>query len=198
MSRSIITIFLCLLFFMPYRDAAAILVNLTEEDVEDAIKLGEKQGSNATNYLKRHYRFGEEDVFGEHGTIRTKWGKLMMLSGLLAEKDRKPTEQEKERIMKNTALQIDICTFGNRIDFANAYKVYLVQKDKIIEPERISSDHAAYLPEKKVVTSGFPKYRATVRSYFSYGKISPNEKAEIVLVKNKKKVLFEINFMDYK
>jgi hypothetical protein len=166
--------------------------------VRDAIKLGEEQGSNATNYLKRHYRFGEEDVFGENGIIRTKWVKLMMLSGLLAEKGRKLTEQEKERIMKSTDLQIDIHTFGNKIDFANAYKVYLVQKDKIIEPERISSDHAAYLPEKKIVTSGFPKYCATVRSYFSYCKISPNEKAEIVLVKNKKKVLFEINFIDYK
>jgi len=198
MSKIIITIFFCLLFFVPCPNVAGILVNLTEKDAGDAIKLGEEQGSNVTEYLERHYRFGEEDVFEENGMIRTKWSKLMMLSGLLAEKGRKLTEQEKERIIKSTDLQIDIRTFGNKIDFANEYKIHLVQQGKIIEPEKISADHAAYLPEKKIVTPGFPKYRATVRTYFSYGKISPHEKAEIVLVKNKKKVLFEVNFEDYR
>ena len=43
MKKSIITIFLCLSFFVPCRNAVAILVNLTEKDIEDAIKQGEKQ-----------------------------------------------------------------------------------------------------------------------------------------------------------
>ena len=73
-----------------------------------------------------------------------------------------------------------------------------MQKGKVIEPEKISADHVTYLPERKIATSGFPKYRATVRSYISYNKISPGEKAEIVLIKDGKKVLFEVSFADYK
>lgn len=198
MRKSIIAIFLCLLFFVPCRDAAGILVNLTEKDIGDAVKTGEKQGANVIKYLKQHYRFGEKNIFVENGIIRTKWSKLAMLSGLLAGKVRKLTDEEKDRILKSTDLQIDIHTFGNRIDFANAYRVQLVQKGKIIEPEKVSADHVTYLSERKIATSGFPKYRATVRSYISYAQISPNEKAEIVLIKDGKKVRFEVNFADYK
>jgi len=198
MKKSIIIVFLCLSFFVPCRNAAAILVNLTEKDIEDAIKQGEKQGSNVAEYLEKNYRFGKKDLFEENGIIRTKWNKLVVLSGLLFAGGKIISDQEKERIIKSADLQIDLHTFGNKIDFADAYKVYLVQKGKNIEPEKIAANHVAYLPEKRVVTSGFPKYRATVRSYFPYNKISPNEKAEIVLVKDKKKVVFEVIFKEYK
>jgi len=198
MTKNIIIDFFLLLFLVFSNNAAGILVNLSEKDVKDAVKIGKEKKANVTKYLKHHYRFGEEGVFEEDGIIRTKWSKLVMLSGLMAEKGKKLTEQEKEMIMKSTDLQIDIHTFGNKIDFANKYKIYLIQKGKIIEPEKISANHVNYLPEKKVVTTGFPKYRATVRSYFSYDKISPDGKTEIVLKRDKKKVIFEINFADYK
>ena len=119
MRKRIIAIFLSFLFFLPCRDAAGILVTLDKKDVEDAIKTGKKQGFNVTKYLKQRYRFGEENVYEENGTIRTKWGKLAMFSGLLAVKGREPTGEEKDRILKSTNLQIDIHTFGNRIDFAD-------------------------------------------------------------------------------
>lgn len=198
MRKNIIAICLCFSFFLPCRNAAGIIVNLTEKDIEDAIKQGEKQGTNVAKYLEKNYRFGEKDLFEENGIIRTKWNKLMVLSGLLSAGDKKLTDQGKERIIKSTDLQIDIHTFGNKIDFAKEYRIHLVQKGTIIEPEKISANHVAYLPEKRVVTSGFPKYRATVRTYFPYDKISPNEKAEIVLVKNKKKVVFKVDFKEYK
>ena len=198
MKKSIIATFLCLSFFVPCRYAIGIMVTLTENDIEDAVKQGEKQGSNVAEYLEKNYRFGEDDLFEEHGIIRTKWNKLMVLAGLLFAGDKRISDQEKERIVNNADLQIDIHTFGNKIDFANAYKVYLVQTGKTIEPDKISANHVAYLPEKRVACSGFPKYRATVRSYFPYDTISLNEKAEIVLVKDKKKVVFEVDFKEYK
>lgn len=198
MRKNIITICLCLLLFYPCRHALGIMVNLSDKDIEDAIKQGEKQGSNVADYLDKHYRFGEKDLFEEHGIIRTKWNKLVVLAGLLSAGDKSISEQEKERIIKSNELQIDIHTFGNKIDFANAYKVYLLQQGKKIDPETISADHVAYLPEKRVATSGFPKYRATVRSYFPYDTFNPNDIAEVVLVKNKKKVVFEVNFKEYR
>ena len=198
MKKSIVIIFLCLLFFLPCRNAAGIVVNLTEKDVTDAIREGKKKGSKATKYLKQKYSFGEEGFFEENGIIRTKWSKLVLFSSLLAAKGKILTEQEKKRVLTSDELQINIHAFGNKIDFASAYKVHLVQKGKIIKPEKISANHVTYRAGKKVIASGFPKYHATVRAFFSYGKISPNEKAEIVLVKNKKKVVFEVDFKDYR
>jgi len=198
MNKNIVTILLCFLFFLPCRDAVGIEINLTKKDVADAIKKGKEQSSNVTNYLNQRYGFGEEGVFEENGVIRTKWYKLVMFSGLLTVKGKELTEQERKRIMASNDLQIDIHTFGNKIDFAKDYKIHLVQKGKIIEPENISANHVAYHPKKKIVAPGFPRYRATVRAFFTYNKIDPNEKAEIALVKNKKKVLFEVNFADYK
>jgi hypothetical protein len=84
------------------------------------------------------------------------------------------------------------------MDFANDYKVYLIQKEKQIEPEKITADDAAYSPSKSGVTTGFPKYRATIRAYFDYGKINPGGKTEVVLIKDDKRVVFEVNFADYK
>jgi len=198
MRRKLLIIFIHLLFIIPCRNAAGVLLTLTEKDIEDAIKQGEKQGYKVAEYLKQHYRFGEKDLFEENGIIRTKWNKLMVLSGLLFAGDKKISDQEKERIIKSTDLQIDVHTFGNKIDFANEFKVHLVQKGKVTEPEKISANHVAYLPEKKIATSGFPKYRATIRTYFSYDKISPTDKAKIVLVKDKKKVVFEVDFAEYR
>jgi len=198
MRRKLLIIFIHLLFIIPCRNAAGVLLTLTEKDIEDAIKQGEKQGYKVAEYLKQHYRFGEKDLFEENGIIRTKWNKLMVLSGLLFAGDKKISDQEKERIIKSTDLQIDVHTFGNKIDFANEFKVHLVQKGKVTEPEKISANHVAYLTEKKIATSGFPKYRATIRTYFSYDKISPTDKAEIVLVKDKKKVVFEVDFAEYR
>jgi hypothetical protein len=173
-------------------------VDLSEKDIEDAKKVGKERSSTIVDYLKQCYRFGKEDVFEENGIIRTKWSKLVMFAGLLSAKDKQLTEKDKEMIMTETNLQITIYTFGNKIDFAKDYKAHLAQKGKIIEPEKISASHTTYYPMRRVVSSGFPEYRATVRSFFPYDKISLNEKAEIVLVKNKKKVVFEVNFADYK
>jgi hypothetical protein len=73
-----------------------------------------------------------------------------------------------------------------------------VQKGVSIEPEKISADDVAYFPKKGGMTSGFPRYHATIRAYFAYDKINPDDKADIILLKDKKRVVFEVNFADYK
>ena len=199
MSKKLFMFFLFVMFFLPCRNAQAIKVDLTEKDIADAAKIGKEQGSNVAKYLKQHYKFGVENVFEENGVIRTKWSKLVMYTGLLSIKGKELPEEHKKRVLARSDLQIDIYTFGNTIDFAKDYKVHLVQKGKTIMPEQTSAIHTAYVSKKKIATSGFPKYRATVMSFFAYDKIDPNEKAEIVLMKNeKKKVVLEVNFADYK
>jgi hypothetical protein len=198
MRRSIITLLCCLLVFVPCRGVYGTVINLSENDVADAVTLGKEQGTKVIKYLKQHYRFGKEGTFEVQGIIRTKWSKLAMLAGLLIATDKELTETDKERILENTNLQIDIYTFGDTIEFAKEYKSHLVQNDTIVHPEKVSANHVTYLPGRRAVASGFPKYRATVRSYFSYEGINPNNKARIVLVKDKEEVVFEINFANYR
>ena len=198
MRQSIGVLFLCVLCVIPCSRAGAILINLNDQERAEAHKQGSEQGMNVLKYVNQHYKFGEGDLFNENGILRTKWSKLMVISGLMAAKDSRPTEQEQFMILGDTALQVDIHVYGDRMDFANAYKVYLVQSEKQIEADKISADDAAYSPPGGSGTTGFPKYRATIRSYFDYGKIDPKAKTKVVLVKDKKKVIFEVNFAEYK
>lgn len=198
MKIKILFFILYLLLLLPYGNAYGILINLSDEDMAAAIATGAKQGSRVSAYLKQHYRFGNEDVFAENGIIRTKWSKLALLSGLLAAKGSAFTDHKKNRIIKSTELQIDIHTFGDTIDFADSYRVLLKQKNKTIEPDKYSINHATFFFRKRTARSGFPKYRATISSHIPYGRIRPNDKAEIILIKEGKKKVFEIDFALYK
>ena len=191
-------LFLCILFYLPCYSADAFLVALSDQQKEEALKQGSEQGFNVIKFVNQRYKFGEGDVFDENGILRTKWSKLMIISGLKAVKNLTPTEKEQQMILSDTSLQIDLHAYGDRMDFANDYKVYLIQKDKQIEPGKISADDVAYSPSKSGIATGFPKYRATIRAYFDYDKINPNGKTEVVLIKDNKKVTFDVNFADYK
>ena len=198
MRQPISFILLCALLFIPCSRAGALLVNLNDQERAEALKQGSEQGFNVIKYVNQLYKFGEGDVFSESGILRTKWSKLMIISGLMAVKDLKPTDQEQLMVLNDTTLQFDLHAYGDRMDFADDYKVYLMQKDKQIEADKISADDVAYSPPASAVTTGFPKYRATIRAYFDYGKIEPMKKATVVLVKDNKKVIFEVNFAEYK
>lgn len=198
MRQPISFILLLALLFIPCSRAGALLINLNDQERAEALKEGSEQGFNVIKYVNQLYKFGEGDVFSESGILRTKWSKLMIISGLMAVKDLKPTDQEQLMVLNDTTLQFDLHAYGDRMDFANDYKVYLMQKDKQIEADIISAGDVAYSPPESAVTTGFPKYRATIRAYFDYGKINPKTKTTVVLVKDNKKVIFEVNFAEYK
>ncbi len=199
MRKGIIAVFSCLLILIAFNNAFAILVNLSKKDKADALQKGAEWKGSVTKYVKQHYAFGGKGVFEENGILRTKWSKLLLLAGLLAESGKKPTVQEQKSILTDIDLQIDVHVFGNKMDFANGYKVYLIQGGRHIEPDKISADDVSCLSRRVGVSStGFPQYYATIRSFFAYDKINPKAKTKIVLVKDSKEVVFEINFADYK
>ena len=198
MRQSIGVLFLCVLCVIPCSRAGAILVNLNDQERAEAIKQGGEQGTNVIKHVNQHYKFGKVDLYNESGILRTKWSKLMIISGLMAARSLIPTDQEQSMILGDSTLQVDIHVYGDRMDFANAYKVYLVQSEKQIEADKISADDAAYSLPGGSGTTGFPKYRATIRAYFEYDKIDPKAKTKVILVKDKKKVNFEVNFAEYK
>jgi hypothetical protein len=178
--------------------AEALLATVSREEAEDALRQGREKGDRVSEYINRAYGFGEEERFGEHGIVRTKWSKLMVLAGLLAIKGGKPSEAELTGILTSTDLQVDLHAFGDRAGFANAYTAYMIQGGRRIDPEKIAVDDIAYPAGDGVAASGFPRYRATIRSYFLYDKITPAGRIEIVLVKNRKRISFEVDLANYK
>ena len=198
MRQSIVVLFLCMLCVIPCSRAGAILIDLNDQERAEALKQGREQGFNVIKYVNQLYKFGEGDVFSESGILRTKWSKLMIISGLKSVKNLKPTDQEQLMVLNDTTLQFDLHAYGDRMDFANDYKVSLIQKEKQIEADKIYADDVDYSTPEIAVDTGFPKYLATIRSYFEYGKIDPKAKTTVVLIKDNKKVIFEVNFADYK
>ena len=198
MNRKLLWVFLCLVLFIPFHAAQALMVTISLKEVEEALKQGREKGGQVAVYINRKYGFGEADRYVENGIIRTKWSKIMVLSGLLAVSGRQASKDELNGILASTDLQIDLHAFGGRMGFAHSYTAYLIQSGKRIDPEKIATDDGAVPGRDGLADSGFPRYRATIRSYFSYDKISPADKAEIVLIKDKKKVSFEVDFADYK
>lgn len=182
---------------MPF-PAGAVLVQLGKDDIASALQTGAEQGDSIACYLDRQYSFGNGLAFAEEGVIRTKWYKLAMLAGLLAAKDRTPSEDEKKHILQSTELQIDVHTYGATIDFAEKFSLQILQNGNVIQPSKVSSDHTAYQADKKIAVSGFPTYRATVRAYFPYTSFDPAGTAQILLVKDGSKIIHEINLADYK
>jgi hypothetical protein len=176
----------------------ALLVTLGPQELEDALKQGREKGDRVVEDINRRYSFGGEDRYSENGIIRTKWSKVMVLAGLMAARNRTPSQDELNAILASTDLQIDLHAFGSRMDFANSYTTCLVQSGKRIDPEKIAANDVVYLAGEGLAVSGFPRYRATIRSYFSYDKINPADTAEIILTKDGKKVSFKVNFADYK
>ena len=188
--------FLCSLWLCTA--AGALQVTISREEAENALQQGRVKRDRVSEYINRTYGFGEEERYGEHGIVRTKWSKLMLLAGLLAIKSGTPSEAELTGILSGTDLQVDLHAFGDRAGFADAYTTYMVQAGRRIDPEKIGVDDVAYPAGDNAPASGFPRYQATIRSYFLYDKINPAGKVEIVLVKNKKRVSFEVNLADYK
>ena len=100
MRKSIGFLFLCMLCVIPCSRVGAILINLNDQERAEALKQGSEQGFNVIKYVNQFYKFGEGDVFSECGILRTKWSKLMIISGLMAVKDSKPTYQEQLMVLK--------------------------------------------------------------------------------------------------
>ena len=193
-----VRIMVCLLLCCWYSPSVeALLITLSPQELEDALKQGREKGDRVIEYINRRYAFGGKDRFAENGIIRTKWSKVMVLAGLLAARGRAPSEEELNTVLASTDLQIDLHAFGGRMDFANSYTTCLVQSGKRIDPEKIAANDVVYLAGEGLAVSGFPRYRATIRSYFSFDKINPAETAEIILTKDGKQVSFKVNFADY-
>ncbi len=177
--------------------AEAVHVSLTRQQAAEAVAFGRTHAQQIDKALYGEYCVGQCTFFSEYVLVRSKWFKLAHLAALKATSGSTLTDEDKERIMDDERLQIDITVYGNRSDFARDYSVTLVQNNTSIQPAQIHADHTA---QQSHISPGsaFPSYRATIRCYFPYGKISPDKTAQLLLRKDGARKPFTINLGDYK
>lgn len=168
-----------------------IKVDLTEEDVKEAIDWGRKNKDNLENIFRR-YSFGELAIYQEGGAVLTKTYGLASLSCTLAREDRSPDRADIAEIVNSDALGIAVTTYGSKPDFLKGSRLVLRQGEKIIHPVNTE------ITKQVESTKDLSLYRGHLVGYFLYSHIDPKAKTTIILVKERAESRFEVDFSRYK
>jgi len=195
--RSFFSIFLILLLILP-NTARAIIVNLSDNQTKDAENFGILHKERTGVLLNNQYSVGKADIFSERAIVRSKWHKLSIIASIKAQHNEPFTEKERTDILNDTYLQIDIIMFGHSITFAEDYRVKMICHKKEIIPEKVHADHFQIATHKKNRFAGFPAYRATIRTYFSYDLVDPACSLTLIINKNGHQKKIRVNLENYK
>lgn len=171
-----------------------IKVDLTEDEVKEAIDLGVKNRDSPES-IRSLYCFGGGVGRKEYGFVATKFYTLAFLGCRLAKRYKSPEREEIEEILNSKELWIGICTYGDKIDFAENYHIVLTEGKKVIQPVNPRA------PRWTNTTASSPtslSYQATIIASFPYSKINTKAKATIVLIKDRGKSSFKVDFSRYK
>ena len=186
-----------------------IMVNLSEEDIQEAIDWGVENRHSYEN-IASFYRFGKRKAYEEHGFINTKFCSIAYLGYEAGKLYKRPERAEIDKILSNKNFEISIMTYGDNKDFADDYHIVLMQGEKVVQPVSVNVWDFTGLRRKK--TSGltglvrrisafltkliFPGYRyeASVCAEFPYSQIDPNQKTTIILIKDEGQNRFEVDF----
>lgn len=171
-----------------------IKVNLTEEEVQEAINWG-AENKDSPVVFRRPYNFGSPNAFEESGRISTKFYSLADCGYGTARKYKSPEKWMIDIILGYRTLTIYIFTYGDRLDFAKNYHMVIKQGEKIIQPVSVKA------PELAKMTARWPhspSYKAIVSGLFAYSEINPKGKAVIILIKGRGESKFEVDFSRYK
>ena len=168
-----------------------IKVDLTEEDIKEAINWGKENKDNLENIL-RCYSFGELSIYQEGGAVLTKTYGLACLGCFSAREHRIPNRAEIEEIVNYDALGIAVTTYGSRADFLKGSRLVLMQGEKIIHPVNTQ------ITKQVESTEDFSVYRGHLVGYFLYSEIDPRAKSTIIMVKERGESRFDIDFSRYK
>jgi hypothetical protein len=186
-----------LLILLPLT-AHAVIIDLSEQQIKEAAQFTADHNKNTGIVLNNDYCVGEKGLFLERVIIRSKWHKLVLIYAVKAQKNERLSAVEKETVLKDTNLQMDIILYGHSIDFARDYKALILQDSKKIEPKKIHADHFQIEQYPQNIFSGFPSYRASLRTYFSYEEIDVSKPFKLKISGNGYKKVFEIDLRHFK
>ncbi len=189
---------LCLLFLITPASVQAVIVNLTPEQIKGAEEFGILHKQETGILLNNQYSVGKSDIFSERAIVRSKWHKLSIISSIKAQNNKPFDEKEHTDILNDPCLQIDIIMFGHSISFAKDYQAKIIHHGEEILPEKIHADHFQIPHHTNNPLTGFPSYRATIRTYFRYDSFHPLCSLTLVIKKNGWQKKFKIDLENYK
>ena len=176
--------------------AGAVCSDLSENDISEARAFAARHKKNTGIVLNNTYSIGGNQLFSERIIVRTKWHKLALLY-MFKSPGSELTEPEKEAILEDPHLQIDIISFGHSLGFAKQYKALISQGALRLEPEKLHADHFQVI-NKTEIHSGFPDYRATLRTYFDTKRIDTSKPFSLILKRDGHEESFTIDLRKFK
>jgi hypothetical protein len=184
----------CTILMLAFSPAQAITVNPTAEQIQEAVEFGSTNHTGIEKTLSALYACCGTD---RDLIIRTKWSKLALVSGIKADQGRAITLQDKESIIQDASLQIDIAVYGPSIEFAREYSAYARQNGKKVLPEQLHADHFQ-AGGKSQKAGALSAYYAIIRTYFRYDALDVTKPFTLVLVKQQGAQVYEIDTARYK
>lgn len=178
--------------------ARAVVVNLSTQEIEEAIAFGKAHSSSIEKPLDERYSFGPATPYAENGTIHTRWYKLAFLAAVAARRGTAVTQQQQSDILSDPCLQINATIYGHGLDFAKEYQVSLIQKGKELKPDKFHADHFTSHQGTEKPFAGFPCCWAVLRCYFKYDSLDPAGTATLVIKKDGNETRLDIDFKRYK
>jgi len=205
--------------------SGGIKVNLTEEEVQEAINWGAENKDSPIGTLESFYKFGIPkrvrdaarktlkrasattrekskaiDIIlagDEYGYISTTFYRLAELSYRKAREYKSPERSsiDSTLMLGRKKFGIYIFTYGGSLDFAKNYHMVIKQGEKVIQPTGRCGDERANMTSS---WPNYPSYRAMVSGWFSYSEIDLKGKATIILIKDRGESEFEVDFSKYK
>lgn len=173
-----------------------IKVNLTKQDIQEAIDLGVKYKDTYDENVRSLYQFGDRKYGKESGSIQTKFS-LVAYVAYSAAKEYRNLERDKIEggLPLLTDFTISIYTYGDKIDFAKDYHMVIKQGEKVIQPVNVKTDKWG---RATLAWPYSPKYSAFTQARFLYSEIDPHAKTTIILIKDLGESRFEVDFSRYK
>lgn len=170
-----------------------IKVNLTQEDIQEALTLGAQNRGSKDSGAK--YYFGTREGYEEYGYLTTKFSSLVGLGWGSAKEHKKPDRFLIDYLSRFIVFGIEVVTYGDEIDFAKNYHIVLKQGGMVIRPEIPFWEQ---MGEKTPCFPESPSYKALVTGLFPYSEIDPKAKTTIILIKDRGESTFEVDFSRYK
>jgi hypothetical protein len=176
--------------------AGAVCSDLSENDIREARAFTELHKKNTGIVLNNMYSIGGDQLFSERIIVRTKWHKLALLY-MVKSHGSELTEAEKEAVLEDPNLQIDIILFGHSLGFAKECKAVISQGALHLEPEKLHADHFQVI-NNMGIHSGFPDYRATLRTYFDLKRIDTSKPFSLILIRDGREESFPIDLKNFR
>ena len=161
--------------------AESVQMNLSQEDITEAIEYGHAGRELSHPELLRNWRIDLGYGVGS-ATLVTPFASIVVLAKEKAKRFLEPTESEIKKTLEDNKNQLvfGCALYGDTAWFADKYRAYLIYKDKKYEPSEKE------VPTDASYTRSYPdppRYWALCFYKFKIAGLNPNAKVTLVLKK---------------